>query len=185
RVHDLEHRAIPDAFFSCYIWRREEAIDFLFGEKLRQVTEALRRVQILRWMRLDVTIEHEKLEEPARGADCARDRRGRESFTRKTRDPFAQVGASDFGYVFMVGVGPGLQSIEIAFVTLECLTRESLLDLNVTEEFSDEVAIHKTSLATKRHISHKIKMHSRKNLCDLCAFLWLKIIRSGDTRSDR
>src|ERR1041384_8515214 len=107
-------------------------------------------------MRLDVPVKHENLEEPARRAHGARDRRGRESFTRKTRDPLTQVSARQVSYLFVVCVGPGLQSIEITFVAFERLARESLLDLNVAEEFFHEVAVHKTNFSHKKaHKSQK------------------------------
>src|SRR5688572_6711364 len=57
-IHDFQYRAIPDTFFGSDIWRRKQAIDLILSEKLRQVTEALRRIQILSRMRPDMSVEH-------------------------------------------------------------------------------------------------------------------------------
>ena len=49
------------------------AIDFVFIKKAWQMCEALRRVEILGWMTLEVTVEHQKPEKAARCAHGARD----------------------------------------------------------------------------------------------------------------
>src|SRR6185369_6790454 len=54
-VHDFEYRTIAYSLFSRDIRRGKQAIDFVFGEKLRQVTEALWRIEIFSRVRLDMT----------------------------------------------------------------------------------------------------------------------------------
>src|ERR1044072_9905109 len=76
-VHDLEHRTIAYPFFSRHIGRSKQAIDLVFREKLRQVTEALWCIEVFGRMRLDVTDEHEQFKKSARGADGARKGCGR------------------------------------------------------------------------------------------------------------
>src|SRR6185369_14961658 len=54
-VHDFEYRTIAYSLFSRDIRRGKQAIDFVLGEKLRQVTEALWRIEIYSRVRLDMT----------------------------------------------------------------------------------------------------------------------------------
>src|ERR1044072_2519316 len=130
-VHDLEHRTIAYPFFRRYIGRSKQAIDLVFREKLRQVTKALWCIEVFGRMRLDVTVEHEKFKKSARCADRASNRCWCQTFPRKTRDPFAQVGTRQLRNVFPVFIGPGLKSIEIASIGLAGVTREVCLDLQV------------------------------------------------------
>src|SRR6185369_4796357 len=117
-------------------------IDLVFGEKLRQICEALWRVEVFRGMPFDVTVEHQELVKTARRTDGSRDRRRRKPLTRKTRDPLAQVSAREFEHVFSVLRGPGLQAGEISLVTGDAVLRQSFFNLDVGQEFLYEIAVH-------------------------------------------
>jgi len=80
-IHDFKHRTIAYSFFSRNVGRCEQAIDLVFSEKLWKITEALWRIEILSRVRLDVTVEHEKLEKTARCTDRASNRRRRQTLT--------------------------------------------------------------------------------------------------------
>ncbi len=80
-IHDFKHRTIAYSFFSRHIGRCKQAIDLVFSEKLWEITETLWCIEILSRMRLDVPVEHEKLEKAACRTDRAGNRGGRQTFT--------------------------------------------------------------------------------------------------------
>ena len=58
--------------FGGNVRRCKQAINFLFGEKLWQVGKLLWSIEVFRRVKLDMTIQHEKLKETTSGADRSR-----------------------------------------------------------------------------------------------------------------
>src|SRR6266404_3855156 len=91
-------------------------------------------------MPFDVAIEHQKPKEATRRAHCARDRRRRQPLARHAGNPLTQVLTFKLFDLFVTFICPILQLRNVARVTLQRVCREAFLDLNVTEEFADEIA---------------------------------------------
>src|SRR5258708_7842682 len=92
-------------------------------------------------MALDVSVQHQKTKEAARGTHCPRHGCRRLALARHAGDPFAQVGALEFFNLLVPCFRPGLQSAKIARVVLQRVNREAFLDLYVTKEFADEISL--------------------------------------------
>src|ERR1700752_3220810 len=71
-IHDFQKRAVPDAQIRVYVRRKQQPLHLFLTEKFRQPRMLLRRVYVLGRMLLDMTVEHEKAEEAAGGANRAR-----------------------------------------------------------------------------------------------------------------
>src|SRR5713101_551470 len=92
-------------------------------------------------MTLYVVVEHEKVKEPAGGADRSRDGGRRQAVAGHARNPLAQVFAVKFLDRLVICFGPRLQLRDVAGVTLQRVSGQAFFDLNVSKEFANEIAI--------------------------------------------
>src|SRR5262249_1494764 len=91
-------------------------------------------------MMLDVTVQHEELEEATGCTDSPGYRGGRQTISRETRNPLAQISPSQILDCFATPSGPIVETSKVPSITLERVARQSLLYLQVSEKFSPEVS---------------------------------------------
>src|SRR6266478_9472022 len=98
-------------------------------------------MDVFGWMPFDVSIQHQETKEATRGAHRTVHGCRRLTLARHACDPFAEVGALKPFNLLVTFFSPALQPGKIARIALQRVSREALLDLNVTQEFADQVAL--------------------------------------------
>src|SRR5262249_41265417 len=136
RVHEMDHRGVPRSARRRDVRLREQALDLVEGEHLRQPSSEARTLDQLRRIRIDGALAHQEAEEAAERRELARARSRAEAGAYVRDEELGEVLRPDLPRIGDVAEARS-EAVQVARVRLERVPREGALDAQMIEERVD------------------------------------------------